>query len=150
LNHDDMKAIDCTETEPQLGRLYDGELDAVDGARVEEHLRQCQGCARVLEELRALDSMLDVGLPDGGLDRRIAEAIRNSRTPRWWLGAAAAAAIPLALGAIAGGLLFNGHAESQANGAATVSLIEESFGPGSLRGIDDLARDLEQGTEEER
>jgi anti-sigma factor RsiW len=150
LNDDEMKAIECTEVKQRLGRFHDGELDADQRAPVVEHLRQCRACGLELEELRSLDSMLDFGLPEGGIDHRVAEAIRSSRTPRWWLGAAAAAALPLALGAIAGGLLFNGHVESQPEGSTTASLIEESFGPGSLRGIDDVARDLDQGTEEER
>jgi anti-sigma factor RsiW len=150
LNDDEMKAIECTEVKQRLGRFHDGEFDADQRAPVVEHLRQCRACGLELEELRSLDSMLDFGLPEGGIDRRVAVAIRSSRTPRWWLGAAAAAALPLALGAIAGGLLFNGHVESQPEGSTTASLIEESFGPGSLRGIDDVARDLDQGTEEER
>jgi len=149
LNDDEMNAIDCTETELRLGRWHDGELDAEEAARVEEHLRQCRGCIREMEELRSLDSLLDADLPEGGLDHRIAEAIRSGRAPGWWLGAAAAAAIPLALGAIAGGLLFNGHDESRPETSTTASLIEESFGPGSLHGIDDLARDLEQIVEGE-
>jgi anti-sigma factor RsiW len=142
--------IDCNEVKLRLGRLYDGELGGEESARVEEHLRQCRGCIREMEELRALDGMLDAGLPEGGLDRRVAEAIGSERTSGWWIKVAAAAAIPLALGAIAGSLLFNGHVESQPEGSTTASLIEESFGPGSLRGIDDVARDLEQGAEEER
>jgi anti-sigma factor RsiW len=150
LNDDEMKAIECTEIKQRLGRLHDGELDADQRAPVEEHLRQCQACSRGLEELRALDSMLDYGIPEGGIDRRVADAIRNSRTPRWWLGAAAAAALPLALGAVAGGLLFNGQVESRPAESTTASLIEESFGPGSLRGIDDLAKDLEQRAEGDR
>jgi anti-sigma factor RsiW len=148
LNDDEMNAIDCTETKPWLGRFYDGELDVEERARVEEHLRQCRDCARELEELRELDSILHSGIPEGGLDRRVAEAIGRGRTPAWWLGAAAAAVLPLALGALAGNLLFNGHAESPPDGSTTASLIEESFGPGSLRGIDDLARDRDQRVEE--
>ena len=94
--------------------------------------------------------MLDVGLPDRGLDGQVVEAIRRRRASGWWLRAAAAAAIPLALGAIGGSLLFNGHAESRSGGSTTVSLIEESFGPSSLRGIDDVARDLEPSAESGR
>jgi anti-sigma factor RsiW len=150
LKDDEMNVIDCNDVKLRLGRLHDGELTGAESARIEEHLRHCQSCAREMEEVRALDSMLGIGLPDGGLDQRIAEAIRNSRTPRWWFGAAAAAVLPLALGAIAGGLLFNGQVESRPAESTTASLIEESFGPGSLRGIDDLAKDLEPRGEGDR
>ena len=150
MKDDEMKVIDCSEAELKLGRFYDGELDADESAQLELHLQQCRACALQLESLRTIDGILDAGLPEGRLESRVAEAIRNSRTPAWWLGAAAAALLPLALGAMAGGLLFNGHAESRPAESTTASLIEESFGPGSLRGIDDLAKDLEQRAEGDR
>jgi anti-sigma factor RsiW len=138
-----MKATDCSEINPRLGRFHDGELDAEQAALVEHHLRTCEGCTRAVERLRELDRLLDLDLPERALVQEVLDAIGRGQAAGWWLRAAAAAVIPLVLGAIAGGLLFNGQAEAEYAGVTTASLIEESFGPGSLRGIDDLARDLE-------
>jgi anti-sigma factor RsiW len=138
-----MKATDCTEITLWLNRFHDGELEAEQAALVEQHLRTCEGCTRAVERLRELDRLLDLELPERTLDQQVLGAIGRERAAGWWLRAAAAAVIPLVLGAIAGSLLFNGQAETEQAGVTTASLIEESFGPGSLRGIDDLARDLE-------
>jgi anti-sigma factor RsiW len=137
-----MNANACTEIGSRLGRWYDGELVGDEANAVEEHLRLCPSCADRLDELRGIDRMLDLALPDYRLERP-QELIGGERAAGWWLSTAAAAAIPLVLGAAVGSLLYNGHAEPQPIESTTASLIEDSFGPGSLRGIDDLARDLE-------
>lgn len=142
-NDDEMNTSDCSRTREQLGRFHDGELDADEGTRVGKHLRHCRHCTHDLEQLRSVESLLGVGCPDGDLERRLVEVIRRRRASGWWIRAAAAAVLPLALGAIGGGLLFNGRAEQGREGSTSASLIEESFGPGSLHGFDDLARDLE-------
>lgn len=142
LNDDEMNANACTEIGSRLGRWYDGELAGEEAGAVEEHLELCPDCAERLEALRGIDRMLDLALPDYHFHGTL-EVTAEERAPGWWLSTAAAAAIPLLLGAATGGLLYNGHTEPQPSGSTTASLIEESFGPGSLRGIDDLARDLE-------
>jgi hypothetical protein len=148
-NDDEMRQVDCSGIELLLGRFHDGELEAGEAARVTAHLRKCESCAVALDNLRRLDSMLDLGLPEADLGERVLEGIGTRPAPTLWL-TAAAAILPLALGAIAGSLLFNGSNGLERSGQTTASLIEESFGPGSLRGIDDLARDLDRREEGER
>jgi anti-sigma factor RsiW len=149
-NDNEMKESDCNEINLRLGRFHDGELEAEQAALVEQHLRTCEDCARAVERLRNLDRLLDQDIPERALDRDLLDAIGRDQAAGWWLRAAAAAAIPLALGAIAGGLLFNGQVETEPEGVTIANLIEESFGPGSLHGFDDLARDLEPEAEGEQ
>lgn len=56
--------MDCRETQALLTAFHDGELPAVERARVEEHLRGCSGCAALLAGLARVD--LVAGVPDPG------------------------------------------------------------------------------------
>jgi anti-sigma factor RsiW len=48
-----VAGLSCREVLARLSDYLDGELAAAERARVEEHLRGCDGCARFGGELRA-------------------------------------------------------------------------------------------------
>lgn len=48
----------CTDKEPMLHALLDGELDAANASSLETHLAACPACARRLETLKALHERL--------------------------------------------------------------------------------------------
>ena len=91
----------------QLSPYMDGELDPAERAQVEAHLRGCAGCARHLEELRAVEAAardLPLRVPAGYFEafparvgERLAAARRQERRRRMivpaWIGAAAAAVV---------------------------------------------------------
>ena len=56
--------MDCREAQTLLGAFHDGELPAADRVRVEEHLRDCPGCATLLAGLARVDHA--AGVPDPG------------------------------------------------------------------------------------
>ena len=56
--------MDCRETQTLLTAFHDGELPAVDRARVEEHLRGCPECVTLLADLALADQA--AGVPDPG------------------------------------------------------------------------------------
>jgi len=133
----------------RLGRRYDGETDP-DGAFCEEHLRHCQRCVSEVQDWRRIDRLLDIGLPEPGLSIPVAAAIERRTSTGWWLRAAVAASVTLALGAIGGSLIRNEGDGTLLDASAPPMVLEETFGPGSLRGIDDLAGDLDSREEESR
>ena len=52
--------MSCDEFEPMLTAYVDGELEAADRRRLDEHLADCQGCQRTLAELKALQEDLNM------------------------------------------------------------------------------------------
>ena len=54
----------CRETQTLLAAFHDGELPAVDRARVEDHLRGCLECGALLADLARVDQA--AGVPDPG------------------------------------------------------------------------------------
>jgi len=56
--------MDCRETQTLLAAFHDGELPAVDRARVEDHLRGCLECGALLADLARADR--SAGVPDPG------------------------------------------------------------------------------------
>jgi anti-sigma factor RsiW len=56
--------MDCRETQTLLTAFHDGELPAVDRARVEKHLRGCPECGAMLADLARVDQA--AGVPDPG------------------------------------------------------------------------------------
>ncbi len=49
----------CPDIHDRLGAYLDGELNPAEAEVVREHLAKCRRCARVLEEHRRLDQLLD-------------------------------------------------------------------------------------------
>jgi hypothetical protein len=56
--------MDCRETQTLLTAFHDGELPDADCIRVEDHLRGCPECGRMLADLARADEVADV--PDPG------------------------------------------------------------------------------------
>ena len=52
--------MSCDEYEPMLTAYVDGELEAEDRLRLEEHLAGCEACRQALAELNALQEVLDM------------------------------------------------------------------------------------------
>lgn len=48
----------CTDREPALNALFDGELDSLNAAEIEAHVRSCAACAAYLESLSAIRAAL--------------------------------------------------------------------------------------------
>jgi anti-sigma factor RsiW len=44
----------CSEWELALHALFDGELDAVDSFKCEQHLEQCEGCTVEMKNLKSM------------------------------------------------------------------------------------------------
>lgn len=56
--------MDCRETQTLLTAFHDGELPDADRTRVENHLRDCPECGRLLADLARADEV--AGVPDPG------------------------------------------------------------------------------------
>jgi anti-sigma factor RsiW len=54
----------CAEIVELLGDHLEGVLPAARAAQVEAHLRDCEGCAALLEQLRATIALLGAASPD--------------------------------------------------------------------------------------
>lgn len=48
----------CSYSEARLAAYVDGELTAIERARVSQHVAQCAHCAALLEEFRVIDALL--------------------------------------------------------------------------------------------
>jgi anti-sigma factor RsiW len=101
----------CPDRELALQALLDGELDAANGAALEEHLKSCTGCSvhyARLQALRARLAQADLATPaPAALRRRVAAALQKAERTRrtTWLTAAVAGWTAGALSAAAAGLL---------------------------------------------
>lgn len=143
----------CDEVRDQLGRWYDNELDGATAHRVEEHLAGCAACAEQVESWRQIDGLLQIDVDAEGLRTAVLAAIRLESASGaaglpWWLRTAAAALVAAGLGGLCGWAAGGGVEASTTQGweVASLSLLEQSFAPGSLAGIDDLAVDLASST----
>jgi len=137
--------MNCNEFNTRLGRWYDGELDGKTAREVGQHLALCPRCAAEIQQWRRIDQMLTVELDAGDLLNSTLEALNRERLggSMWWLKIAAAAVIATGLGAISGSLIWNEPAQTTTVTAGGLSMLERSFGPGALAGIDDLAGDAD-------
>lgn len=102
--------MNCSEMQRLLHGLLDGELDAVNAVRFEEHARTCPACARAYEEQKALRRVL--GRPSlryrapAHLRRRIeaatiGHAVRPQPAASWWRQLLAKLSLQSGLGALA-------------------------------------------------
>ena len=53
--------MNCSWCEERFERLLDGLLNAAETARLRAHVDACAACSGLLEELRVVDALLDVG-----------------------------------------------------------------------------------------
>jgi len=95
----------CAEILDLVGPWADGELDPARSAEMEEHLRSCDSCSRVVEALGRLDAAAAAAFtppPVGGarweevwrgVSARTLEARHRSASRRWLWPAAAAAVV---------------------------------------------------------
>lgn len=90
--------MDCTQAEPLLPALIDGEID--ERATLDAHLSECSRCRALLEELRADDSALEALFDAArrradGLEDRVVASVRRERGGRvipFWVPLVSAAA----------------------------------------------------------
>ncbi len=95
-----MSSIDCEQARLMMHLRLDGELQAEDELRLQDHLADCAGCRHIDEQLRSIDAALREGLaalevaPSPQLAARIHDRLGRTRTVKntWvrWLAAAAA------------------------------------------------------------
>ncbi|MBO9545963.1 zf-HC2 domain-containing protein [Caulobacter sp.] len=112
----------CTDKEMALQALFDGELDPVAAASLEEHLRGCAGCRAALARLEAVREALNVeGLREVAPDRLRAKIVART------VGAPARKRFSLrdgAIGAIAAGVLAAVVAPQLAAPSLTTALVD--------------------------
>jgi anti-sigma factor RsiW len=98
--------MDCQTARLALLDEHRGRLDVAAGEALAAHLRECAGCARHEIAERLLTEQLERQLPQYAaslaLKRRLAaqwpaRGVVRTRPRRWWLGAAAGAAVVLAI-----------------------------------------------------
>lgn len=92
----------CLEAKPLLHAFADGELDFTKSLEMESHLRECQACALVQEEIRGLGLLMkDASLrlsPSASFEKRLRSAVRREAqekpaTQSWWRWSMAAASL---------------------------------------------------------
>src|SRR3954463_14850842 len=71
----------CGDVRPLLAAYQDGELDAARGVQVEEHLRNCERCRLVVENLRTLTQVVQPAYfpAPAGLRENILTAIAEAQ-----------------------------------------------------------------------
>jgi len=85
--------MDCRETQELLTAFHDGELQAADHARVEEHLRGCRECGALLADLERADRA--AGVPDPGpaywdrFNARVMDRVTQAADGQGWPSAGA-------------------------------------------------------------
>jgi anti-sigma factor RsiW len=104
-----MTNMTCDECAARLGDLLDGELDAATAAGVEEHLRGCEACRGLTDDLRQVTAAaraLDRHPVPPGAWPRLAARLDGARAHGWgarlgaWLDGAGRPRPALAAGAI--------------------------------------------------
>ena len=99
----------CQETKSLIHAFADGELDLTKSLEFETHLRECQACALVQEEIRGMGLLMkDSSLrfsPSTSFEKRLRSAVRQeakekSVTPRWWRWSMAAASLAVVVLAV--------------------------------------------------
>ena len=142
-----MSGWTCDETRERLDDYVDGQLQASDRQRVEEHLLGCAGCRAEERGLRALLAQA-AALPPAvappmdlwpGIERRI----RVSGTGTWLRYLAAAACVALAL---AGALVARSTSPPAGSGVAGNTGVPGTLQPAALEAVDveQVERDYER------
>lgn len=134
--------MNCIEIRKRLGQWYDCEFDGEKAREVSEHLAVCSHCASEVQGWRRIDRLLSVEVDAGDLLASTLSVLKRERSggSMWWLKVAAAAMIASGLGILSGLLAWNESAQTT-TAVGSLSILERSFGPGALAGIDDLAGD---------
>ena len=99
---------DCAEIQPLLHGLLDGELDAANTLKCEEHIAACPACGEAFQNLMAQRNMIRAAnLREAaplGVERRVRAMIERRKSAAVFLGPLRGPAWP-AVAAIAAGLL---------------------------------------------
>jgi anti-sigma factor RsiW len=137
------------EIHDQVGPWYDGELDEQDAQRAAEHVAGCAVCRAEVESWRQIDRLLDTDVEAELLADSVRTAVRAQTAidnRSWWLKLAAAAVIAAAIGGLGGRAVSREQSQMPRQAGqelASLTLLEQSFAPGSLAGIDVLAGELQ-------
>ena len=92
----------CEETKPLIHAFADGELDLTKSLEIETHLRDCQTCALVREEIRGLGLLMKEKSvrfkPSPSFEKRLRSSVRREAKEKptmqsWWRWSIAAASL---------------------------------------------------------
>ena len=93
----------CRQLQQRLSAHVDGDLTAGEAARVSAHLRECNACAQVAQQLEqiklAARELPRHQPPDAMLSRTLA-AMDQAAAPRWWIPTAGALVAATAVAAV--------------------------------------------------
>lgn len=107
--------MNCRQAEKLISRLVDGRLEAGTATRLEEHLKVCPSCARLLADYRQLQSLMaDLRLSEAEplpfFEQRLRARLRTESKPSLWAVVerwyAAAVPVFLVVAMILVGVLF--------------------------------------------
>lgn len=81
--------MNCHRAEKLVSRLVDGRLDAGTATRLEEHLKVCPSCARLLADYRQLKSLMSgLRMPEAeplpNFEQRLQARLRAETKPSLW------------------------------------------------------------------
>ena len=104
--------MSCEEARPLIHAFADGELDITKSLEIESHLRECQTCALIQQEIRGLGLLMKDAShrfpPSASFEKRLRSAVRREAKEKpaeqsWWrwpMVAASFAAVVLAVWAV--------------------------------------------------
>ncbi|NPV81966.1 MAG: hypothetical protein HPY46_00040 [Candidatus Aminicenantes bacterium] len=107
--------MNCRQAEKLISRLVDGRLEAGTATRLEEHLKVCPSCARLLADYRQLQSLMaDLRLSEAEplpfFEQRLRARLKTESKPSLWAVVerwyAAAVPVFLVVAMILVGVLF--------------------------------------------
>ena len=124
----------CMEYAALLDLFVDGELEAEEMVRVQEHLETCPGCQAYVDDALAiragfaeLDTEVPEGFAEGVMEKIRAESSGKRNTRRRWTGALAALAACCAIVVLlrSGPVLENGAGMDTAASVASAGNLDE-------------------------
>jgi len=127
----------CSRAQKYLSPYLDGELEGDERALFEEHVRECPGCARLLEQTRCLGGLFQRSerfQAPPGFSAQVMERIARQPGRLFSLrpflvrfAETCAVTLAIALGVMSGSVLVTGMIPHQQGSAVIAGLSVESF-----------------------
>lgn len=141
--------MNCRRAEKLVSRLVDGRLKAGTAARLEEHLRVCPSCARLLADYRQLQSLMaDLRLPEAEplpyFEQRLRARLGAESKPSLWAVVerwyAAAVPVFLVVAMVLVGVLFLAQPAEVQLSQSEILLFQEQSPLAETRAIFDAQK----------